>query len=218
MKAPWKEDPKRRGKRGCNPPLFLPLCLAILLLGVPAWAITGPEILQKVESRYATLNDLSADFTWRVRSDPGEGKGGTGRLYLKRPHLFRLELADGHLLVCDGQRMCRYYPAGDRVTVDSLSRPLWWEELLSRPSHSFRPQLVGEESLGGKGCYLVELTPRGEGSWTGRLRIWVDRDRWLIRQVEVLGWEGEVTTYRFTRIRLNRGLADSLFVLKASGG
>lgn len=218
MRVAWSKLRGVKGKRGRSLALLLPLSIAVFLAGAPAWPITAEEVLQRVEGRYGTLRDLTADFTWSVRADSGSGEQEiTGHLYLKRPHLLRLELDDGHLLVSDGRQVWRYSPTETRVVVDSLDRPLWWEELFSHPLRSFQPQLVGEEKVKGKRCYLVDLTRREEGPWVGRLRIWVDRKQWLIRRMEALGWGGEVANYRFTRIRLNRGLADSLFTCKPLG-
>ena len=62
---------------------------------------------------------------------------------------------------------------------------------------------------------VLELLPKKEGTMQSA-RIWVD-GQFIIRKLEVTEITGNVNTIEFSSIKINKPLADSLFVFKPGG-
>jgi len=62
---------------------------------------------------------------------------------------------------------------------------------------------------------VINLLPKKEGTMQSA-RIWVD-SQFIIRKLEITEITGNVNTIEFSSIRINKPLADSLFVFKAGG-
>jgi len=196
-------------------PLML---LAVLLLTPPAAAVTAQEILQKVEERYENLTDFQAAFQQAVTIDSADTAGylASGTLWVKKPARFRLEL-EHQTTVSDGITLWTYVPAHNQVLVDAADttgQALRPDQLFLTYFEGAQATLLGTEPVAGFDCYHLCLCPTEEAA-ISMLRVWVDRNNWLARRLEFTDPGGMITRYRFTEIKTNPGLADSLFVFQA---
>ena len=55
------------------------------------------------------------------------------------------------------------------------------------------------------------LTAKEEDRYIARVRLWVDRKLWLVRRVEYLNLNDDVTTYELTDLKVDKKLDPSLF-------
>ena len=83
--------------------------------------------------------------------------------------------------------------------------------LLGGYEGEYRPKLDGEVRVDRKRCYLVVLTAKEEERYIARVRLWVDRKLWLVRRVEYLNLNDDVTTYELTDLKVDKKLDPSLF-------
>ena len=192
----------------------------------PAAGITGTEVIDRMQESFAKAKTFSARFEkqlyWAVLDKNLSQKG---RIYTRKPGQFRVEL-DGSLVVADGQTVWVYTEKNEQVIVgpydEELSTP--WEILIDY-AESFSPLAVTETKLAGRNCYLVTLEPKksddphaGDRGQVVRLKVWVDKKRWHLLQVEELKANDDVLTYTLEDHRAGKKLEEDLFVFEPPDG
>ena len=200
--------------------LVLSLMFATVLSSFPARAIDGPEVIRNQQNRYDKLRSLSGRFKkkhyWKLVDRATEIKG---RLYVQKPDRFRFE-TDVQTVVTDGATAWNYVPENEQVLLSTYERVhedqsyeklLFDLILLGGYEGEYRPKLDGEVRVDRKRCYLVVLTAKEEDRYIARVRLWVDRKLWLVRRVEYLNLNDDVTTYELTDLKVDKKLDPSLF-------
>ena len=141
-----------------------------------------------------------------------------GRIFTRKPGQFRVEVDDGDLLVSDGKAIWAYGSENEQVVVTPSTGDLrtpW--EILIEYSEGFAPVAVEEARLEGSASYAITLEPRPGASYLAaggqvvRMKIWVDKKRWHLLQVEQLEANDDVRTYVLTEHKTNKKLDDALF-------
>ncbi len=198
---------------------FLFFVVAIL---IPAdlWAIDGREVIRRQKQRYEKLTSISARFTkyhyWKLVDQKTKL---SGNLYVQKPNRFRFETRV-QTVVSDGESAWNYTPENEQVLLSSYDRAkgdrsyeklLFDLILLGGYEDRYVPRLAGEERVDGRRCYRVELTSRQEESYIARVRLWVDRELWLVRRAEYLNLNEDVTTYDISRLKVDGELKPGLF-------
>jgi chaperone LolA len=189
---------------------------AALLLPVSVQAITGAEVIERMQERFADAKSYEARFEkrfyWAVLD---KSLSRQGRIYTRRPGQFRVEVEGGDLVVADGGTIWAYNKANDQVIVSHYRGELrtpW--EILVQYTEGYRTVAVEESKQDGREIYKVTLQPR-ENMPTHlrlkRLRVWVDRKHWHLLRVEQVEANDDVRTYVLTGHRINKKLKDELF-------
>ena len=182
--------------------------------------VTGDEIIAEVQERLTDYKTFSARFEkkfyWAVL---GKQRNREGRIYLSRPDRFRIELQGGDVIVSDGEAIWSYIERNGQVVVGPYEGELktpW--EIFFDYSERYMPIAVEENELDGRSCYLLVMAPENEVSVVERMRVWVDRKKWLLLQVEQLEANGNLTTYRLKDHRTNKKIDDEVFVFQVPEG
>ena len=196
----------------------------LVVLALLAWAqspvaaMTGAEVIARMQRSFAKAKTFSAKFEkrfhWAVL-DRQLTRGG--RIHTRQPDQYRVEMEDGDLVVADGEAIWAYIHQNRQVVVSSYEGELrtpW--EILVEYTEAFAPVAVEETRLGGQGCYLITLRPRPDATYVAsgqvaRMRIWIDRRKWFLLQVEQLEANDDVHTYVLSDHRTNKKLDDDLF-------
>lgn len=201
--------------------LMIFLELALLLTAIPSKAINGKAIIEKVNKRYETLKDLSADFQqtfyWKLAD---ETQGFKGKFYIKKPNMLRLE-TEQQVIVTDGDTVWIYAPENNQVIISSYEEseePLNPQTLLFEYTENYQPIYVGTEKIGNRKCYLLKLTPCKENQYITEMKVWVDKKAWLTLKAERLDINGNVTTYILSDTKVDSKLDDSIFKFKIPKG
>lgn len=191
------------------------LSLGCLAQG-PAHAMSGAEVIDKMEERFSKSRTYSATFEkkffWAVLE---RDMSREGRIFTRRPHEFRVEVEDGDLVIADGEAIWVYNKANEQVIVaayDGEMQTPW--EILVDYADGYAPVSVAETELDGKDAYVVILQPRPDAPanlQVKRLRVWVDRKDWDLLQVEQLEANNDRRTYVLRDHRRNKKMADDLF-------
>jgi chaperone LolA len=199
------------------------IIIAGIVCSHPALAITGAEVIDRMEERFAKAKSYSVTFEkrffWAVldRKMSREGK-----IYTRRPRQFRVEVEDGDLVIADGEAIWVYNKANDQVIVAAYENELrtpW--EILVEYAEGYAPVSVAETELDGKDAYLVILQPRPDAPpnlQVTRLRVWVGRKDWDLLQVEQLETNDDIRTYVLSDHRRNKKLDDDLFAFSPPDG
>jgi outer membrane lipoprotein carrier protein len=202
-----------RGRFLCR--FLLVVCL-VVGAGVPVRAfggVTGAEVIQRAQARLSRCRTLTASFEKRFYwAALDRTTTHHGRLYLRRPDRFRVEVDDGNLVIADGQAIWVYSRRNAQVVVNPYEGEVKspWEVLLEyQDSHV--PGEVEETRLGNRPCYLLTLLPRDADAGVVQTRVWVGQRDSLLLQVEQRDVSDDVTTYVLNDQRANASLDDRVF-------
>jgi chaperone LolA len=188
--------------------------------GGPAAAVTGSEVVEKLQKNFSKYKSFAAEFEqqfyWAVLEKEWSRKG---RIYTRQPKQFRLEIEGGDTFVADGQTIWAYSPQNEQAIAssydDDLKTP--WEILLDY-SESFAPVAIEEVKLERRSCYLLTLKPQTTFSDIAQMRIWVDRKKWQLLKAEKVETNENITTYVLKDERIDKKLDDALFHFSPPAG
>lgn len=185
-----------------------------------AWGIDGAEVIRRLQERFEGMSSLSARFErrhfWKLVDQTQEIKG---RLYVQRPDRFRFETKI-QTVVTDGVTVWNYDTVNAQVVISryesskddqSQEKLLFDLILLGDYSGRYAPHYAGEARVDRKSCHLVELEARQDETYISHIRLWVDRDEWLVRQVEYRNINDDVTTYALSDLKTGKKLKEAVF-------
>ncbi len=191
---------------------------AALMVAMGA-AQNGPPaegIVEQVQARLDALNDFTATVHQElVVVSAGRTLKAEGTVAFKRPGKMRWTFDDGEaqIIVADGTTLWFYQPHEEQVLKAPFqaafrsTTPISFLTGVGRISEDFDVTLGGRDG----GRVQLALRPRrGEGE-LGRLWLTVDAESYDIVAAEIHDPLGNVTRLRFSDLRRNTGLADSLF-------
>jgi outer membrane lipoprotein-sorting protein len=72
----------------------------------------------------------------------------------------------------------------------------------------------GDETLDGKKMTVLNLKPKGSGMGLQTIKMWMDQQRWIAVQIQATEKGGDYGIYKFTNIKMNGSIPDSVFELK----
>lgn len=191
---------------------------------VDVWAAsvsTVDDLVEKVDTRYAQIQDLQADFTQETIFEGfSTGFTSSGRLYLKKPGLLRwdyLHPSEEQIYV-DGDQVMMYVPEHQQVVKGVLTQmaaskgPLALLQGVGKLSKQFT---ILESSAGSKDGELPSLTlvpkPTGNESPTiKKIVLKLFPDTYLIQTITLFEMSGNISRVMFDHIQLNTGLSPGL--------
>ncbi|ANA41346.1 MULTISPECIES: LolA family protein [Geobacter] len=229
------------------PRILLLLAVTLLLgTGVATAAPSAPlaDVVATLEQGYASLRDLQASFAQRTEmAAVKRAQTGSGELFIRKGAgdraLFRFNYAKpSQQIVSDGKTVWYYLPENRQVmTMDASALfaggggvALSYLTGIGQISRDFTVTFAGN-GRDAKGNHVLDLVPKKQGQAFARLQLTVSA-----RAVEeyqragkatvpfpivssvVVDQMGSRTSFEFSKIRVNRGLAGSLFTFKAPAG
>jgi outer membrane lipoprotein carrier protein len=209
---------------------FFRFCLlAILATIVPARAAepTAAELAQALQKKVDGIRDFSADFV-HVYEGGVLKKQVTerGRLLVRKPGKMRWEYTapETKMFVSDGTRMYSYIPADKQVVVsplpgdDEASTPtlfLAGKGSLTRDFTATLADLPAGMPAGSRALKLVPKSRQRDYDW---LMLVVDSATLAIRGLVTVDDQGGKSSFLFTNLKENIGLADKDFAFKIPRG
>lgn len=181
-----------------------------------------PQLLadaQRVDQFLAGLATMQASFSQTVESESGSVYHAGGVLYLSRPGKFRWDYAgeEGQLIVADGNRVWLL----DRE-LEQVSHQSQKSALRGTPA-----QLLSDDA-GVESHFSIEgnsrendidwtiLAPKDKESQVQHVRIGFSGEQ--LAALEMDDKFGQITRFRFTNVRRNPSLDQSLFRFDAPKG
>jgi outer membrane lipoprotein-sorting protein len=186
---------------GCIPPL-------IPLQAQDARALA---IMEEAGARYRTIDTFCASFDQTLEVPLlGETHNSSGELCQARPDLFAMRWSDpeGDMVVADGEYFWVYYPSADPGQVLQFSMAVrpggldFHREFLEAPAEKYRLSYEGTESLDGHATDVISARPL-EPAGFREARLWLDRDRSLIRRIRIGMENGSIRTLTLGAIDLD---------------
>jgi outer membrane lipoprotein carrier protein len=200
------------------------MTLAMLFaLAVPAaaQAPTLDDVIRGVESAYGKMTDLKGEFTQSaLNKSLNQTIDAKGVVYLKKGGKLRWEYDEPtkQEIVSDGKTIWIHTPQLNQVNTGAAP------EALSGPAGSF---LSGLGSLrqhfnvrflnpaqpkDGDGNVVLDLTPKQPLPTLSRLVLALDAKSYDVRKAVVYDQFDNTVTMTFTKVAVNTGLPDKLFV------
>ena len=186
-------------------------------------APAAAALAERVQKRYASVRDFSADFTHTYQGGVLKQKTTErGNLLIKKPGRMRWTYMSPEKkeFVSDGRQLYSYLPAERQVYVNDVpagggdtSAALF---LAGRGdvTRDFTAQLAGQDAA----TYTLKLTPKARQQEFDTLTLIVDRTSMQIRSLVASDRQGGTSTFVFSNYKENIGLADSRFVFKTPRG
>lgn len=184
------------------------------------------EILRRVEQTAAGVRTLEADFTQTLRVPLlNSDQTSTGKLYQRKPDRFLMRFTEpaGDVMVADGRYFWIYYPSSDRTQVVRTSiaeggeQADFQRQFLSNATDRFVATLNGVEAVGGRPAWALTLVPKRESPYKV-IRIWVDREDYLVRRFEMTEENNSVRRVELRNLKINQPVADALFTFTPPPG
>ena len=196
---------------------FLAICY---IFSVTAFAVNPDEILRKTEKNFLDSRTISAEFElsirWQLR-DTTELK--KGKLYLKRPEKYRIELGDA-LFITDGKTFWRY-SARSKQAVESNVKDMQNDfqpgEWLFTYTDKYKPESLDSASIENEKCYGISLIPRDKARFK-KLKVWINEKNSLPLKIETTDKNDNLAVYSIISIAKDTPLAKSLFTFRPPKG
>jgi outer membrane lipoprotein carrier protein len=155
-------------------------------------------LLERAEDVYDGLSSMRAEFEQTIEIPLlGRRRDGRGTWFQKGPGRFKMVFADpaGDVIVADGRHLWLYYPS-------------------THPGQVIRSAIDANVTGAGmvdlQGRIFDALTPTGESPYR-TVRVWVDKDSFLVRRFEIVEENETVRTVILDDLLPNHSIADSVF-------
>jgi len=205
---------------------FLLPALILLVAASSAHAQTLEEVVAGLEGAYARITDLRAEFTQNAfNRSLGQTIKAEGVVYLKKPGKMRWEYRtpSPQQIVSDGKSLWVYTPELNQVNVGEAPRALAgpagsFLAGLGRVREAFTIRFLNPLKVDDAGNPVLDLTPKRPEPVLTRLILTVDPREFLVRKAVLYDQFENTVTMRFTKVSMNSGLADSLFIFAPPKG
>ena len=203
--------------------------VAMLALAVPA-AAQNPaldDVIRGVETAYGKMNDLKGEFNQSaLNKSLNQTIDAKGVVYLKKGGKLRWEYAEPtrQEIVSDGKTIWIHTPQLNQVNTGAAP------EALSGPAGSFLSGLGKlrqhfnvrflnpAQPKDADGNVVLDLTPKQPLPTLARLVLSLDAKSYDVRKAVVYDQFDNTVTMTFTKLVVNSGLPDKLFVFTPPKG
>ena len=212
--------------------MLSPLRASVLLLTISVVAVsaappTAPELAAALQRKYDGVKDFSADFAHAY-------EGGVlrkqiterGKLQIKKPGKMRWEYVapEQKLFVSDGVKMYSYIKQDKQVIVsdipaaDEATTPTLFLAGKGSLTRDFTPSLVDAPAGSPPGSQGLKLVPKARQREYDWLTLVVDPVGLAIRGLVTVDAQGGTSSFSFTNLKENVGVADKAFEFKMPRG
>jgi outer membrane lipoprotein-sorting protein len=179
-----------------------------------AVAKTFRSVQADTERTHVTIlvndKDVSSGKFYYVR----QGKEPRVRLDLLKPSVQQLLIDKGRLqLYVPNLKQVQEASLGEHRDVVELIMALGFGQSSQDLKQKFAVSLGGEEVIDGKKTTKLELTPKNSTMFKS-VQMWMDQDKWVAVQIRTTEASGDYLIVKFSNIRLNPNIPESVFTLK----
>jgi outer membrane lipoprotein carrier protein len=220
----------------------------LVLVSAPVWGAEKTaslkDVVSALEKGYASLQDVQADFAQKtVIAGINREQRGNGELLLKKPAsataMFRFNYTKPkQQIVSNGKQVWFYLPENKQVMVSPVadmfkggnSIALNYLTGLGHVSRDFTASFA-QEPQDKNGNYQLELLPKSQSAVLAKLQLTVSaaavehflrdgsvQDIFPVIASVIHDVGGNQTRIEYSRVRVNKGLANSRFSFKVPEG
>ena len=201
-----------------------------VLLGSPAPHAadsTAPELAAALQRKYDGIRDFSADFTHVYEGGVLKKQiTESGRLLVKKPGKMRWDYTapEPKQFVSDGVKMYSYIPQDKQVIVaavppdEEAPTPTLFLAGKGNVTRDFTPSLIDAPAGMPAGSRALKLVPKSKQRDYDWLVLVLDPASLAIRGLLTVDAQGGKSSFSFTNLKENVGLADKEFAFKIPRG
>jgi len=187
---------------------------------------TAAELAAALQRKYDGIKDFSADFTHAYEGGVLKKKiTERGRLVVKKPGKMRWDYAapEQKQFVSDGVKMYSYIPQDKQVVVASVpendaATPALFLAGKGSLTRDFTASLVDAPAGMPAGSRALKLVPKVRQAEYDWLVLVVDPATLGIRGLVTIDAQGGTSSFTFTNLQENTGVADNAFAFKIPRG
>jgi outer membrane lipoprotein carrier protein len=199
-----------------------PVFLAFGLIGVAdAQQPDVKDVTQRIQRRYETIEDATARFSQHVKFGYSKiEQNFSGTLMMKKPNRYRIE-SEHQTLVTDGTTVWSYSPVNKQVIVDRYKEnqnSLSPEQFLLNLPSNYYASILGSDQADGTSLVALRLVPKDDQSFVRSMKVWVEKETWVVRKVELVDVNDTQTVYTVHDVRLNTNIQGSAFAFSPPSG
>lgn len=212
---------------------WLRVATLALFFSVTAAAATPPsadpktvtELVTAVESTYASVTSLKADFTQVSRSTTmGQETRQKGKVELKRPRMMRWDFSqpEASSFVTDGTTMWVYSASTNQVIVSPVANGAGGMtqllDDLNQLDELFIVTIVDGVGDASKKSFVLDLVPKTSNANFKKLRLTLEKKKYLPETVVLTDSFDNQVELTFSQVRVNQDIPDADFNFKAPKG
>jgi len=208
-------------EKALYPLFFLLLSLIPLGLGASSWAQQEGRdlayIMGQLKKAQEAIQDFSADITQvKISSIFKEPMVSKGKMRFKRPNQIWVDMYPPYpsLTVLNKGVLWIYFPeerAAQRYQVAGNPLLAKWLLFFQNPIETMGKRVSLQEKK--KGEVVLNIDPAEDLAIFQEIRLWIDTSNWMLKRLEMLEKNGDLTTISYHHIRINSGIPDSSFEL-----
>jgi outer membrane lipoprotein carrier protein len=208
--------------------LGLSIALAALLVAEGRAADpTAPELAEALQRKYDAVKDFSADFVHTYQGGVLKKQlTERGTVLVKKPGKMRWDYTspEKKQFVSDGAKVYFYIPADKQVIVSSVpadaaaTTPALFLAGKGRLTSEFSSSFVDLPAGLPAGSRALKLVPKSKQPDYDWLVLALDPATLAIRGLVTIDAQGGTSTFAFTNLKQNIGLADDQFTFKKPRG
>ena len=187
---------------------------------------TAAELAAALQRKYDGIKDFSADFTHAYEGGVLKKKiTERGRLVVKKPGKMRWDYSapEQKQFVSDGLKMYSYIPQDKQVVVASVpendaATPALFLAGKGNLTRDFTASLVDAPAGMPAGSRALKLVPKVRQAEYDSLVLVVDPATLGIRGLVTIDAQGGTSSFSFTTLQENTGVADKAFAFKIPRG
>jgi len=182
-------------------------------------AQSANDVLDKMKNALKRDKNISISYEQSYKwKSSNSGSKSAGKLDMQDLIKFRL-FTDDQTIVSDGESIWTYSSFTKQVLINKIDKSggtILPGDFLSDYPSDYRAKLLDEDRFEGE--YLVELKPKDNGGFVTAIRILVDGEDYLVRSIEYIDINQNITLWEITEINLNPKFDDSHFKFKSPAG
>ncbi len=198
-----------------------------LLAGSPAAAQDAGAIASRASRSYRALSSIRAAFHQVIEDRMIGTLESRGDLVQSGNAHLAMRFSDpkGDLIVLDGQHVWLYTPSttpGQVIRMDIPTDPVYGPNVLARlldkPAERYQLTWLRADTVDGRQADVVEFVPTSEDPLFLRAVIWLDRQAFLPRRLELDERSGVRRTLTLMRVRTNTAVRPAEFAFEVPRG
>ncbi len=197
--------------------IFTVILFLCLIMPVAAHAQSGGEILKKIQAKFKSINNFSADFVQTISDPEGKQSGKlSGKFHYKTKNKFVVELKSG-TIISDGETVWNYDTRQKRVVISSfnddptsfsLERYLFDYPALCKIKNASSDKNKDE---------IIELVPKDNNIDFKSAKIWKSPED-MISRMEIIDLGDTKYIFQLSGIKVNQDLPESKFTFNPAKG
>lgn len=180
------------------------------------------DIIKKTQRKFKSIDNIAVKFDYTFRWKlTGKTQSLQGAMFFKKENHVRYELGQ-QLNITNGETVWQYSEANQQVIIDRLkpkSRSLFMPKyFLNEYLDQFIAEVISHETIKGREFYVLKMIPKDKDDFVQSMKVWIPSDTWIAERFEYTDLEGNLITYVFYQITVDKAMDMKLFEFRVEPG